>query len=308
MRCLPAPIFCFLAPEMETTAGILATIAAVCVLGFYAYRIFYRQNTKTYELPGHLTALLEQNVSFYRALSTEERVLFRNEVGEFLDRVKIFGVDTEVEDLDRVLIAASAVIPLFAFPDFFYHDLVVVDLYSDSFNFDFETSGTNRAILGMVGGGVMSGKMALSKRALRSGFRNETDKQNTAIHEFVHLIDKADGTVDGVPHLLLDKHIVLPWLELIRQKIDEIHRNDSDIDPYGGTSETEFFAVAAEYFFERPELFEQKHPELYKLMTAAFRREPSVQGKNGSGSPDRNDPCFCGSGEKYKNCHGKNVL
>ncbi|WP_313609188.1 SEC-C metal-binding domain-containing protein, partial [Dysgonomonas sp.] len=22
--------------------------------------------------------------------------------------------------------------------------------------------------------------------------------------------------------------------------------------------------------------------------------------------PGRNDPCFCGSGKKYKNCHGRN--
>ena len=32
----------------------------------------------------------------------------------------------------------------------------------------------------------------------------------------------------------------------------------------------------------------------------------SVRAKNASGKKiGRNDPCWCGSGKKYKNCHGK---
>ena len=37
--------------------------------------------------------------------------------------------------------------------------------------------------------------MVLSKKALYLGFINNTDKKNTAIHEFVHLIDKKDGKI-----------------------------------------------------------------------------------------------------------------
>ena len=293
---------------MQTTAAIIATIVALLFLFFLAYKRFVKPVSKKYVLPEPLKLILREHVGFYRALDQAGMSVFENETAEFLARVNITGVDTTVEDLDSVLIAASAVIPLFAFPDFFYHDLVQVDLYKDAFNHDFETTGSNRRIIGMVGSGVMNGRMALSQKALRIGFSNETDKRNTAVHEFVHLLDKADGTIDGVPELLVDKHHALPWLELIRQKMGNIRTKTSDIDSYGGTSETEFFAVAAEYFFERPELFEQKHPELYKQMAAAFRREPEVKGKNESGIPDRNEPCFCGSGEKYKNCHGKNVI
>ncbi|MFM9985389.1 MAG: zinc-dependent peptidase, partial [Flavobacteriales bacterium] len=300
--------WCVIAPSMQTTAAIIATIVALLLLFFLAYKRFVKPVSKKYVLPEPLKLILRDQIGFYRALDQAGMSVFENETAEFLARVNITGVDTTVEDIDRVLIAASAVIPLFAFPDFFYHDLMFVDVYKDVFNHDFETTGTNRRIMGMVGSGVMNGRMALSQRALRAGFSNETDKRNTAVHEFVHLLDKADGTIDGLPELLLDKHQTLPWLELIRQKMVDIRNHESDVDSYGGTSETEFFAVAAEYFFERPELFEQKHPKLYKLMSAAFRREPAVKGKNGSGIPDRNEPCFCGSGEKYKNCHGKNVM
>ena len=39
-----------------------------------------------------------------------------------------------------------------------------------------------------------------------------------AIHEFVHLIDKTDGSIDGIPEFLLSKQYILPWLELMRRK------------------------------------------------------------------------------------------
>jgi Mlc titration factor MtfA (ptsG expression regulator) len=248
--------------------------------------------------------MLEQHVSFYRALNANEKIIFESEVLEFLSKVKIIGVDFDAEDLDRVLVAASAVIPLFAFHDWFYPNLDIVEMYADTFNHDFETSGANRQILGMVGSGVMNGRMALSRKALHVGFSNETDKRNTAIHEFIHLIDKSDGATDGVPEILLDKHTALPWLEFIREKIADIHEGASYIDNYGGTSETEFFAVAAEYFFERPELFEQKHPILFQKMVTMFRREPVLNSFSNFDLPGRNALCFCGSGKKYKRCCG----
>ncbi len=65
-------------------------------------------------------------------------------------------------------------------------------------------------MLGMVGDGPMQQVMILSQHALREGFSNKTDKQNTAIHEFVHLIDKTDGATDGIPEVLLQNQYTLP--------------------------------------------------------------------------------------------------
>jgi Mlc titration factor MtfA (ptsG expression regulator) len=157
----------------------------------------------------------------------------------------------------------------------------------------------------MVGEGAMNGTMILSKPALHQGFLNETDKNNTAIHEFVHLIDKTDGAIDGIPENLLGKQYILPWINLIAKEIEQINKGKSDINPYGATSQTEFFAVASEYFFERPQLLKSKHPELYVLLERIFSHDMSVMKlahqKNRIG---RNDPCPCNSGKKFKNCCG----
>jgi MtfA peptidase len=249
--------------------------------------------------------ILGAKVPFYVGLNAEEKVIFESEVSEFLEKVDIRGIDTEVEELDRMLIAASAVIPLFAFRDWFYPNLIHVDLCSDAFNKDFQTEGSNRNILGMVGsGGVMNGKMILSKKALRLGFENYTDKRNTAVHEFAHLIDMSDGSTDGLPEYLLKADAVQHWIELIRQKITDIKENNSDIDSYGATNEAEFFAVASEYFFERPELLQAKHPDLFALMEQVFKRKPVVIQPENQHETDRNSPCWCGSGKKFKKCHG----
>ncbi|WP_390886660.1 zinc-dependent peptidase [Lacinutrix neustonica] len=38
-------------------------------------------------------------------------------------------------------------------------------------------------------------------------------------------------------------------------------------------NQAEFFAVASEYFFERPDLFKKKHPDLYKMMVKSFNQK-----------------------------------
>lgn len=175
------------------------------------------------------------------------------------------------------------------------------------FNDKFETTGDERRILGMVGTGYMDGKMILSKKALHFGFKNESDKKNTAIHEFVHLIDDLDGSIDGVPKLLLNRQYTIPWLDLINKKIEEIYNNQSDINPYGATNKQEFFAVTSEYFFERPKLLAKKHPELYQLLETIFNQDMANRKLIIKTKPiGRNSPCPCESGLKFKKCCWKN--
>jgi MtfA peptidase len=146
-------------------------------------------------------------------------------------------------------------------------------LYPGNFNTDFEQHGHQRSITGMVGTGSMQNVMIVSKWDLRQGFINDKSTHNTAIHEFVHLIDKMDGSLDGVPELLLERKHVARWKELIEWEMENIRRNTSDIDPYGATSPVEFFAVASEYFFEQPELFRSSHLELNEMLTRIFIRK-----------------------------------
>jgi len=226
-------------------------------------------------LPDSYKDLISENVAFYRQLDETGKINFENRVQHFLSTTRITGVKTTVEDIDKVLIGASAIIPIYAFNDWEYINLREVLLYPETFGEDFQTEGGDRVVMGMVGNGPMQQVMILSQHALRQGFSNKTDKSNTAIHEFVHLVDKSDGDVDGVPEVLLANQYVLPWLDLVHKEIKEIMQDRSDINPYGATNRAEFLAVAAEYFFERPDLLKTKHPELYTMLEVMFGRKNS---------------------------------
>ncbi|MGB1247939.1 MAG: zinc-dependent peptidase [Chitinophagales bacterium] len=259
-------------------------------------------------IPTTFKIKLAEKINFYHALSPEDKMLFEKEMQTFIANTKITPIKTTIDELDKYLIAASAIIPIFAFRDWHYPNLEEVLIYPNRFNREFATEGPDRSILGMVGTGYMNGKMILSKKALHDGFSNDSDKKNTAIHEFVHLIDKLDGTIDGIPKVLIDNQYILPWLDLMNQKIADIHEGKSDINPYGGTSQIEFFAVASEYFFERPLLLEKNHPKLYKSLEKIFKQDMTeVDLDKEKEEIGRNSPCPCGSGEKYKRCCGKNL-
>lgn len=226
------------------------------------------------EIPAHWHQLLLKNILFYKKLSIKDQKLFCKKMIQFLNSTNIEAIHCTLEELDTLLVAASAVIPVFKFPNWQYTNLTTVLLYPDYFDEDlqFNTNVKDRNIAGLVGTGRFQNQMILSKRALYHGFNNKTDKGNTAIHEFIHLLDKADGIVDGIPAVLLEKQYIIPWLQLVHKKMEDINTNKSDIRNYGGTSEIEFLAVASEYFFERPKLFKRKHPELYTMLEACFMK------------------------------------
>ena len=264
---------------MSVLVNNIIFIVALLFLGFFIWLwISYRKvahpkwKLPTDVFPEEWRRILNAEVSFYESLNPAEKIRFETKVQEFLLNCKITGVETDVSLYDQLLVASSAVIPIFRFDNWRYTNIREVLLYPTTFdhNFQFENQDADRRILGMVGNHNMEGLMILSKEALELGFKNGTDKHNTAIHEFVHLIDKSDGVVDGIPQLLLERQYAIPWLHIMKMEIERIQKGKSDINPYGATNNAEFFAVASEYFFERPELLEEKHPELYGILVKIF--------------------------------------
>ncbi|HEY0055747.1 MAG TPA: M90 family metallopeptidase [Pedobacter sp.] len=251
---------------------IAALILVAALVLFFVLKKPGAGNVKNPELPKHMTSLLNEHISFYRKLDQEEKIKFEQKVSNFIGKVNIEGVGTEIEDVDRILVAASAIIPIFKFGNWEYRNLTSVTLYPDTFNQDFQFEGEDRSVLGVVGTGFMHRQMILSKNALTEGFRIDSDARNTAIHEFVHLLDMADGDADGVPELLLDSACFSPWIKAIQKEMKRIEKGNSDIDPYALTNDAEFLAVVSEYFFEKPEKMKRRYPELYSFADRMYNK------------------------------------
>ncbi len=249
---------------------LIIFIISVAIIGGFLFAAFRKKTQLSQPDAATEKEILLQHVLFYQRLSADEKIRFEESVRTFLEKTRVTGIKTTVEDIDRVFVAAAAIIPIFAFKGWEYRNIHEVLIYPGSFNREYQLEGEGRNVLGMVGTGPMQNVMLLSQQDLRTGFLNHTDTSNTAIHEFVHLVDKADGDTDGIPEILLPHKYVLPFLKRIHEEIQLIRSHHSDINPYGASNEAEFLAVAAEYFFEQPEKMEEKHPELYQLLKQVF--------------------------------------
>ena len=254
-------------------------IAGILILGLR------RRRKAGTPLPQNAAVLLETHVAAYRALPPDARTAFLQRMKQFLSRIRVHGVGIPLEPLDIVLVAAGAVIPTWGFPEWTYNNLSDVLLYPEAFDQQhFAKEHENRHnTLGMVGSGAMERVMILSEPALREGFPTQDPhgegfhggRSNTAIHEFVHLIDKSDGAVDGIPEALLgDK--VHAWTDLVHAYLGPVGSGHTDINPYGGTNAAEFFAVVSEYYFQRPDLMKEHHPDLFALLFHIFRYAPHL--------------------------------
>lgn len=281
----------------------------VAVQRFTTRKLRRRRAILSTPFPPKWEVVLQQEVVFFRALDEAAKQVFRRELQVFLGEKRITGIQVELDDTTRVLTAASAIIPIFGFPQWEWDQISEVLIYPGRFDSEFGEGDGTKSTLGMVGTGTYSRLMILSKPDLLAGFRNAEDKRNVGVHEFAHLVDKTDGEIDGLPGVGLERDAIGPWLELVRRKMAEMARGDSDIDPYGLTNESEFFAVATEYFFERPGLMERRHPELYAMLAKAFNQDLLARGaafsrerKRGHSKLGRNSRCPCGSGLKYKKC------
>lgn len=216
---------------------------------------------------------LNEHVSFYKKLNMADKEIFRNRVQHFLDTTIITPVgEFKLTDLDKLYVASSAIIPIFHFKDWAYNNLDEVLIYQDTFTKDFSEEDAERNVLGMVGDGAMHRMMILSLPALKDGFEAGRPG-NTGIHEFVHLLDKADGATDGLPEYMIPKDLVEPWMKHMHQAINAIRSGHSDINPYAGTNEAEFLAVISEYFFQKPEFLHEHHPDLYAILVKVYGQD-----------------------------------
>lgn len=264
----------FLSGKIYQGAENLTGIIAVSVFVFLHLSITgkYRKRKKTASIPfpEEWRRILSELVFFYRMLSDDEKYYFEKKVQIFLSEKIITGIETDVDDSTKLLIASAAIIPVYKIEDWEYDTLSEILVYPDRFDHDYNFKSGDRDVLGMVVQHTSS--LIISKKALFRGFAS-MDGGNTAIHEFIHKIDEEDGVIDGLPVLILNREELARWVRIRASEMEKIESGRSDLDPYALNGEVEFLAVAGEYFFENPEMMKEKSPELYNILRSIFRQD-----------------------------------
>ncbi|MGM0412001.1 MAG: zinc-dependent peptidase [Pseudomonadota bacterium] len=103
------------------------------------------------------------------------------------------------------------------------------------------------------------------------------DEGNVVIHEMAHKIDAANGVANGFPPLRpdMDPH---HWTAVFEAAWADLEAADEAghpaLDPYALTDPAEFFAVACEYFFVRPDELDAAYPAIYDQLRRFFGQDP----------------------------------
>ena len=134
--------------------------------------------------------------------------------------------------------------------------------------------------IAMLGESWSQGKVILAWDSVEKGVRNLNDGHNVVLHEFAHQLDHASGATNGAP-LLTTGGAYKSWALVLSREFEELQKDArtgraSLLDHYGATNPAEFFAVATETFFERPEQMRAGHRELYEELAGFYRVDPAV--------------------------------
>ncbi len=236
------------------------------------------------QFPGQWLEIIKRNVPFYSLLPVEDQK-------ELLRHILIFIVEKRFEgcgglritDEIKVTIAAQACILLLHRKTDYYPGLSTILVYPQSY--------VAHNIQNLPGGIVAEGpeirqgeswhhgSVVLSWSDVRRSAADINDGHNVVLHEFAHQIDSSFAKGDSTP-VLKSTSTFIAWARILQKEYQKLQRDVSSdsvtfLDKYGAVNTAEFFAVATEYFFEKPDQLQKLHPELYEELKRFYQQDPA---------------------------------
>jgi Mlc titration factor MtfA (ptsG expression regulator) len=223
---------------------------------------------------------------FLRRRSASDAAALRRMTSLFLD-CKEFDAATGVRLTNDVVVAvaAQACLPVLRLGLQAYDGFVGIVLHPDQVvarRSVVDEDGVVHEYDELLSGEAMEGgPVMLSWRDVRTAGRSAAEAYNVVIHEFAHVLDMADGHANGVPRLPPELSLV-EWQAVLDAEFKSfVDRVDADeataLDPYGAEAPEEFFAVASEAFFVKPQAMKAEHPVLYGVFVRYYRQDPAEE-------------------------------
>ncbi|MEZ4260949.1 MAG: zinc-dependent peptidase [Polyangiaceae bacterium] len=233
--------------------------------------------------PAAYREILDANVPIVRGLSDADARELERLVLAFLDDKVFEGAGgLEITDEIRLTIAAQACLLLLHRDTDIYPDLDTIVVYPSTYVSRAERRDGPVVIEGgsaRLGESWERGVVVLAWDAARRNTRNVHSGHNVILHEFAHQLDHEDGAMDGAPPLGTRARYAT-WARVLGEEyadlVDKVEAGrPADIDAYGATSPSEFFAVVTEVFFDQPQRLRARHPELYATLADFYRQDPA---------------------------------
>lgn len=237
--------------------------------------------------PEAWTDILEQQWPLYLKLPPALQNSLREKVQIFIaektfEGLKGFTITDEV----RVLISAQACLLLLGNDHRDFDSLKSILVYPNHYRSKstrVDQSGVvQEKDQSVLGESWDCGTVTLSWQSAKQGAVNDEDGHNVVIHEFAHQMDQESGRADGAP-ILRSRSRYAAWQRVLSKEYERLQSDVSKgrrtvMDDYGATEPAEFFAVATECFFEKPEQLKKRRPELYGELQIFYGQDPVTYG------------------------------
>ena len=254
------------------------------------FRGFRRRRLLAAPFPPAWQTILDRNVPHFAELSADEQASLRDFIRIFVDEKTWEGCGGfEMTDAVRVTIAAQAGLLVLAHPHEYYRNVQSILVYPSTvvtpdrpdsvFAHPQVRPSTGVPILGEA---QLRGPVILVWDAVQQNARHPEQGHDVVYHEFAHKLDMLDGAADGTPPLgsraELDR-----WAQVCSHAFEQLRTRAARgqktfLNAYGATNEAEFFAVATEYFFDRPREMQSHEPDLYGVLRAFYKQDPATRG------------------------------
>jgi Mlc titration factor MtfA (ptsG expression regulator) len=246
--------------------GLLIALLIVIIAKLYLILKNRRPNPAiAYEIKH----LLNKYFIYYRYLSQKRKIIFEERVFRFI-REKDFVPRNfrEVTAEMKILIAATAVQITFGLPEITLHHFKRVIIYPDAYY----STITGQYHKGEVNPRAQS--IVLSWKSFVEGFMNPDDSLNLGLHEMAHALE-LENLIENGESNFLSATLLAQWKQVVESVMEEIESgNNTFFREYAAHNRQEFFAVAIENFFERPEAFYSQYPAIYNTMVALLNQNP----------------------------------
>lgn len=258
---------------------------ALVVAAYFGHRYYKRwraQQLRDAPFPETWLGYLQRALPVYTLLPEAQQHRLRQLIKVFIHKKSFYGcAGLEVTDQIRVTIAAQACLLLLNKGSSVYPKLTSVLVYPSAFKVERDqhrgdgivTSGEQ----GMLGESWDSGRVILSWDDVAHGVVDFTDGHNVALHEFAHQLDAESGSTNGAPPLRSNSY--KSWARVFSENFEDLQWRsyqglETVMDTYGASNPAEFFAVATETFFEKPQALYRVRPELFDALRGYYGLDP----------------------------------
>jgi Mlc titration factor MtfA (ptsG expression regulator) len=238
-------------------------------------------------IPAGWDAILRRRVPYSSCLPSDQQERLHGLVQVFLDEKEYEGCGgLRIMDEIRVTIAGHACVLLLGGQSDMYPKLRTILVYPRAYvapATSHEPDGTvSEGLQGRSGESWSFGNIVLSWEDVQRDAADVRGGRNVVFHEFAHQLDFESGSGQGAP-ILPRGAKYSDWARIFggeyQSLVDSLELGKpSLLDKYGTLNPAEFFAVATEAFFLKPNDMASMHSELYSQLKLYYRQDPVLYG------------------------------